>query len=263
MCAHVRTSASASSDDYSVVQIVVLLRRGGRTVEELAVARGPSDNAVRNHLSTRERDLLIQQAGVGERAERASRRCCTNSIPTRNRLFSWGYPPVLTAVIETSVSACEPDEADRLLGEVGHRLARQSGDKRRERWKICIRARSCPLSAAVSKQPGLCRAVEALVADVTAAHTKSRCENGVRPRCCFAIEPGLDERQACNLYGLSPEDSCSRGGPICNVLHPGGSLAGKLSRAASSTSSLGSVLLGGSGGSDVVSSKGRTTDSNS
>jgi hypothetical protein len=65
------------------------------------------------------------------------------------------------------------------------------------------------------------------------------------------------------LYGLSPGDSCSRGGPICNVLHPGGSLAGKLSRAASSTSSLGSGLFGGSGGLDVVSSKGRTTDSNS
>jgi hypothetical protein len=44
-------------------------------------------------------------------------------------------------------------------------------------------------TAAVSKQPELRRAVEVLVADVTRAHAKSRYEHGVRPRCCFAIEP--------------------------------------------------------------------------
>jgi hypothetical protein len=31
--------------------------------------------------------------------------------------------------------------------------------------------------------------VKVLVADVTRAHAKSRYEHGVRPRCCFAIEP--------------------------------------------------------------------------
>jgi predicted ArsR family transcriptional regulator len=50
-----------------------------------------------------------------------------------------------------------------------------------------IRGSGCPLSATVSKQPELCRAVETLVAEVTGANTRSCCEHGERPRCCFAI----------------------------------------------------------------------------
>jgi predicted ArsR family transcriptional regulator len=45
-------------------QIVGLLRRGRRTVEELARALGLTDNAVRNHLATLERDGLVRQDGV-------------------------------------------------------------------------------------------------------------------------------------------------------------------------------------------------------
>ncbi len=45
-------------------QILTLIRRGRQTVEELAAALDLTDNAVRNHLATLERDSLIQQAGV-------------------------------------------------------------------------------------------------------------------------------------------------------------------------------------------------------
>src|SRR3712207_8581849 len=44
-------------------QIVALLRRGTRTVEELAAALGLTDNAVRAHLAALERDGLVRQAG--------------------------------------------------------------------------------------------------------------------------------------------------------------------------------------------------------
>ena len=45
-------------------QVVALLRRGNRTVEELAQALGLTDNAVRAHLATLERDGLVRQAGL-------------------------------------------------------------------------------------------------------------------------------------------------------------------------------------------------------
>jgi DNA-binding transcriptional ArsR family regulator len=41
-------------------QILARLRRDARTVEDLAAALALSDNAVRNHLSTPERDLLVK-----------------------------------------------------------------------------------------------------------------------------------------------------------------------------------------------------------
>ena len=45
-------------------QVATLLRRGSRTVEELAVELGLTDNAVRNHLALLERDGVVRQVGV-------------------------------------------------------------------------------------------------------------------------------------------------------------------------------------------------------
>lgn len=193
-------------------QIVAMLRRGPRTVEELAAALELSDNAIRNHLSTLERDLLIRQGGV-RRTNTVGKPALVYELhPDAEPLFSLAYPPVLTAVIETLVSSCAPEQADRLLRDVGHRLASQMGgraggtfenrvrtaaavlialggdtDVAHEDGALCIRGTGCPLSAAVSKRPELCRAVETLVSDVTGTAARSRCQHGEQPRCCFAI----------------------------------------------------------------------------
>ena len=45
-------------------QIITLLRRSSRTVDELAQALNLTDNAVRAHLATLERDGVVQQSGV-------------------------------------------------------------------------------------------------------------------------------------------------------------------------------------------------------
>src|SRR5215813_4960387 len=45
-------------------RIVLLLRRGSRTVNELAGALGLTDNAVRTHLTALERDGLVQTSGT-------------------------------------------------------------------------------------------------------------------------------------------------------------------------------------------------------
>ena len=45
-------------------RIVLLLRRGSRTVHELAVALGLTDNAVRTHLTALERDGLVAPSGT-------------------------------------------------------------------------------------------------------------------------------------------------------------------------------------------------------
>ena len=45
-------------------QVVLLLRRARSTVDELALALGLTDNAVRSHLTSLERDGLVAQSGV-------------------------------------------------------------------------------------------------------------------------------------------------------------------------------------------------------
>ncbi len=56
---------------------------------------------------------------------------------------------------------------------------------------LAIRGSGCPLSATVSKRPELCRAVEALIAEVAGADVRMCCEHGERPRCCFSVA-GVD-----------------------------------------------------------------------
>jgi DeoR family suf operon transcriptional repressor len=194
-------------------QILALIRRGRQTVEELAAALELTDNAVRNHLATLERDSLIQQAGVRRSSGAGKPALLYQLHPDAEVLFSRAYPSVLTTVVESIVNACPPDQIDELLRDAGRRLARQAGGRAtgtlenrvrtaaaaltalggdmtvaREERSLRIRGSGCPLSAAVSKQPGLCRAVETMVSEVAGAHARTCCEHGERPRCCFAID---------------------------------------------------------------------------
>lgn len=196
-------------------QIVSILRRGQHTVEELASALELTDNAVRNHLATLERDGLIQQVGVRRTPGGGAGKPAVlyDLHPDAEPLFSRAYPPVLTTVVESLVEACPSDQADQLLRDAGRRLAKQVGGRatgslenrvrtaaavlnalggdvavERRNGALCINGAGCPLSASVAKQPALCRAVETLVAEVTGMEARTCCEHGDRPRCCFAIE---------------------------------------------------------------------------
>jgi predicted ArsR family transcriptional regulator len=193
-------------------QIVTLLRRGARTVDELAAALELTDNAVRHQLSTLERDGLARQAGV-RRVGEARKPSVLYELPEdAEPLLSAAYPPVLTALLETVVDTLPPKRADELLRDVGRRLARGTGGEAsgtlehrataaaavltalggdvevaHEDGAMLIRGSGCPLSAAVSHQPALCRTVETLVAEIVGSPVQQRCEHRDRPRCRFAI----------------------------------------------------------------------------
>ena len=194
-------------------QILSLMRRSPRTVEDLASALELSDNAVRNHLSTLERDRLIRQAGVRRTAGAGKPAVLFELHPDAEPLFSRAYPPVLTTLLDTIVNTFPPDQAEELLRDVGRKLALQLGgrasgslDQRtrtaaaviaalggdvevvRDRGATRISGSGCPLSAAVSTTPELCVAMEALVAEVAGANARTCCTHGDRPQCCFAID---------------------------------------------------------------------------
>src|SRR5918911_2480444 len=74
-------------------QIVALLRRGTRTVEELAQALGLTDNAVRGHLATLERDGLARPAGVRRGPGGGETRARVRAPPGRGTPFSPPHAP--------------------------------------------------------------------------------------------------------------------------------------------------------------------------
>jgi predicted ArsR family transcriptional regulator len=198
-------------------QIVALLRRGARTVEELARALGLTNNAVRNHLSVLERDGLIRQEGVRRGAGAGKPAVVYELDPVAAPLFSRAYPPALSSVMDALVEGLPPEQATELLREVGRRLARRAGGRATGDFDARVRAAAgvldafggdvevrknereqriegsgCPLSSVVCHRPEVCGAIETLLAEVAGAPVKSCCEHGTHPRCCFVVSSGPD-----------------------------------------------------------------------
>lgn len=193
-------------------QIVGLLRRGERTVEELARALGLTDNAVRNQLAALERDALVRQAGVRRGGGAGKPAVLYELRPEAALLLSRAYPPVLSTVMDVLVEELPAERSEALLRQVGRRLARMVGGRamgdldariqaaadvldalggdveiRRGEAEQRIEGSGCPLSAVVCHRPEVCQAVEALLTEVVGEPVRSCCQHGDRPRCCFRI----------------------------------------------------------------------------
>ena len=194
-------------------QIVALLRRAERTVEELAQALGLTDNAVRAHLTTLERDGLVVIGGV-RRGPSAGKPATVYQLhPEADALFSRAYAPVLRAMLDVIAERMSQRDAEELMRDVGRRLATQlgrdvtgdvharvhaaagllgalGGEAYVEKGDdtLQLRGYGCPLSAAVTARAEVCRAVEALLSEVIGVEVREHCNRGDRPRCCFHID---------------------------------------------------------------------------
>ena len=195
-------------------RILGLLRCETHTVEELAQALDLTDNAVRAHLSTLERDGLVRSAGV-RRGPGAGKPSTVYELPAEAEMvFSRAYPPVLGALLEEVVAQLPGEQMEAILVGTGRRLAQPrlpSGTaSRAARLRAAvgvlnalggaasleegeggaiIRGCGCPLASAVARRPEVCRAFEALVSEVVGAPARQCCRHGDRPSCCFEIAP--------------------------------------------------------------------------
>jgi predicted ArsR family transcriptional regulator len=190
-------------------RIMGCLRRGPMTVDELAGVLGLSGNAVRPHLTTLERDGLIQQSELRRGASKPSRTYVLS--PEAELLFSRAYIPVLTELLHVLDERLDAAEFDGLMRDVGRRLMadrpRPTGDLRRraeaasalleelgglsrveERGGgFLIRGYGCPLAAATQRHPEACNAVESLLSEFAGVPVAKCCDSEDRLRCCFEI----------------------------------------------------------------------------
>lgn len=192
-------------------RVLALLRRADRTIEELAVALKLSDNAIRAHMATLERDGLVRQQGV-RRGPGAGKPAVVYALSDEGDVQqSRAYAPVLAALLLELSNTHSSEEVEALLGAVGKRLAasapRSTGDREArvrsavellnalggdavlEKTKrgYLIRGCGCPLSSAVTQHPGTCEAIRSLLTDITGAEVVERCDRSGRPRCCFTV----------------------------------------------------------------------------
>ena len=191
---------------------MTLLRRSGRTVEDLARVLGLTDNGVRAHLAALERDGIVRQRGVVRRGS-GKPAYVYGLTPQAEELFPKAYEPVLRELLDVLAERVGSEETEVLLRAVGSRMAdgrdvpagggvlarleagvallndmgglaelEEHGDT------VLIRGYSCPLTAVVPGHPGVCRMTESLLTELTGVPIHERCDRGDNPRCCFEAE---------------------------------------------------------------------------
>jgi predicted ArsR family transcriptional regulator len=191
-------------------QIALLLRRAARTVNELAQQLDLTDNAVRAHLATLERDGLVAQEGLRRGASKPS--YAYHLTTAGEDLFPKAYGLVLRELLDVMSNRLPPEAITAALRETGARLAAAqpiadaAPAARVERavallgelgglaeatpradggWTI--QGFSCPLAAAVPGHPEVCALAEQLLASVTGLPVSEHCERGDRPCCRFEV----------------------------------------------------------------------------
>lgn len=190
-------------------RIVAILRRGWRSVDELAATLDLTDNAVRAHIATLERDGVV--AATGSRRDGTVGKPATlyGVAEGADTLFSSAYAPALSALI-AELESRHPGEVRSILRGAGARLGlRAQGSTLAERVGSAatlltelgadadvvetdegfeIRGNGCALGQAVSSHSDTCCMVEQLLAEVTGGTVCERCERGQNPpRCSFLV----------------------------------------------------------------------------
>ena len=191
-------------------RVLSLLRRGPRTVNELAEALDLTDNGVRVHLSALERDGLVEQQGARRGKSRPS--YVYSLTPDAEALFPRAYAAVLSEVLGYVRDERGAGELESFLRAVGRRAgerARTSARGLRERIDAAvallgemgglaeveekpdafmIRGFSCPMAAIVGSNPEACALAEELIGGVVDAPVKECCNReGDSPRCAFRV----------------------------------------------------------------------------
>jgi predicted ArsR family transcriptional regulator len=105
-------------------KVVTLLRRGDRTVEELAQELDLTDNGVRVHLATLERDGIVRQRGSKRHGSGSGKPAYIYELtPEAEELFPKAYETVLGQLLDVLAVQLGPQESEALLRSVGRRLA--------------------------------------------------------------------------------------------------------------------------------------------
>ena len=201
-------------------RMVTLLRRSGRTVEDLARAVGLTDNGVRAHLAVLERDGIVRQRGSVRRGSGGGKPAYVYELTSEaEELYPKAYEPALSRLLDALAERLGLEESEVLLRSAGRRLVEGKtvptdstharleaaagvlndlgglAELEEQDGTLVIRGYSCPLAAVTPDHPEVCRMAEALVAEVAGVQVHERCDRSERPRCCFEVARADDVAQ--------------------------------------------------------------------
>jgi len=191
-------------------RIVLELRAGDRTVNDLADALGITDNAVRAHLLALERDRLVMQKGMVKGVRKPH--FVYGLADDARHLFPAAYPSLLNRLLVGFKNNLTPKAFLKTLREVGKDIGKdappnsKATDAKRietvvatleelggsaavihENGKDVIASECCPFADVVAEHPEVCKVAESLVAEITGREVTECCDRSGLPKCRFEI----------------------------------------------------------------------------
>ncbi len=198
--------------DSSRGRIVGVLRGGSLTADDIASQLGLTRSAIRAQITGMERDGVVRRAGQRPGTTRPSH--LFELTPEIEQLLSSAYIPLVTQLIDVFAQGVPRRQLEAMLRKAGKNLAdelskgkRPAGDLASRvamasalmneelgalthiegNGRYVIRGVGCPLAALTGKHPGVCLAMESLVAEIIGAPVRECCDRSQRPQCCFEI----------------------------------------------------------------------------
>ena len=193
-------------------KILDLLRARECTVNEFAEKLHLTDNAVRAHLSSLERDRLVVQSGFKPGIRKPHTTYALG--PEAEQLFPKAYGRLVSLLMSIFSRQVKPRNlragmriagrkvAQEHLGSLQGKTRQQRIDAalgilkelggaasfREENGKHFIYGNGCPISAATENHPEACLLAESLLAEIIGSPVKEHCIRGPAPSCRFEVK---------------------------------------------------------------------------
>ena len=193
-------------------KILELLRTREWTVNDLAAELRLTDNAVRAHLASLERDRLVAQSGIrpgirkphttyalGPEAEHIFPKAYGRLVSLLMSIFSRQVKPRnLRAGMRAAGRAVAHEHLRELHGKTREQridaalgILKELGGAasfREEDGKHFIYGNGCPIAAATANHPEACLLAESLLTEIIGSPVKERCIRGPTPSCRFQVK---------------------------------------------------------------------------
>jgi predicted ArsR family transcriptional regulator len=193
-------------------KILDLLRTQEWTVNELAEQLRVTDNAVRAHLASLERDRLVAQSGMKPGIRKPHTTYALG--PEAEQLFPKAYGRLVALFMSIFSRQVKPNVLRAGMRAVGRTLAQEhlhewrgktrqhridaalgilkelggAAAFREEDGKHFIYGNGCPIAAATANHPEACLLAESLLTEIIGSPVKEHCIRGAAPSCRFEVK---------------------------------------------------------------------------
>jgi predicted ArsR family transcriptional regulator len=193
-------------------KILNLLRTRDWTVNELAEELRLTDNAVRAHLASLERDNLVTQSGTKPGVRKPHTTYALG--PEAEQLFPKAYGRLVALLMSIFSRQIKPGRLRAGMRAAGRSVAKEHlrdlrGKTRQQRidaalgvlkelggaatfreedGKHFIHGTGCPIAAVTANHPEACLLAESLLTEIIGSPVKEHCVRGPTPSCCFEVK---------------------------------------------------------------------------